>query len=66
MQSKTYIIILMVIIALILTFHANIFGQNKEFLEAKTNIIKPDNVNIDKGFSANTIISLDHFNYDHE
>ena len=47
MQSKTYIIILMVIIALILTFHANIFGQNKEFLEAKTYIVKPDNVNID-------------------
>ena len=47
MESKTYIIILMVIIALILTFHANIFGKNKEFLEAKTHIIKPDNVNID-------------------
>ena len=47
MLPKTYIIILMVIIALILTFHANIFGKNKEFLDAKTNIIKPDNVNIE-------------------
>lgn len=47
MEPKTYIIILMVIIAIILTFQANIFGQNKEFFDAKINIIKPDNVNID-------------------
>ena len=47
MQIKTYIIITMFLIVFIITYHANIFGKHKEFFDAKTGIIKPNNANID-------------------
>ena len=47
MQPKTYIIIIMICIVIILTYHANIFKSTKEFLTAQNTIVKPDNVNID-------------------
>ncbi len=47
MHPKTYIIIIMLIIVLILTYHANIFKSTKEFLTAQNTIIKPDNTNVD-------------------
>jgi hypothetical protein len=47
MHPKTYIIIIMIIVVLILTYHANIFKSTKEFLTAQNTIIKPDNTNID-------------------
>jgi hypothetical protein len=47
MHPKTYIIIIMLIVVLILTYHANIFKSTKEFLTAQNTIIKPDNTNVD-------------------
>ena len=47
MHPKTYIIIIMLIVVLILTYHANIFKSTKEFLTAQNTIVKPDNTNID-------------------
>ncbi len=37
----------MVIVVLILTYHANVFKSTKEFLTAQNTIIKPDTTNID-------------------
>lgn len=47
MQTKTYIIIVMIIVLFILTYQSNIFNKQKEQLDATNNIIKPDNTNID-------------------
>jgi len=47
MEPKTYIILLMFIILIIIAYNANIFGQKKEIFDAHNKIIKPDNTNID-------------------
>ena len=47
MHPKTYIILIMIIIVIILTYHANIFKNTKEFLTAQDTIIKPNNTDID-------------------
>jgi len=47
MHPKTYIILIMIIIVMILTYHANIFKLNKELLTAQNTIPKPNDKNID-------------------
>lgn len=47
METKTYIIIIMIIIVFMLTFYVIIFGRNRDLVDAKKNIIKADNTNID-------------------
>jgi hypothetical protein len=47
MQTKTYIVILIFLVVFIITYYANFFKDKKELLNAKINIIKPDNTNID-------------------
>jgi hypothetical protein len=44
---KIYIIIAMILILIILIYHANIFGNKKELFDSKENIIKPVYKNID-------------------
>jgi DNA primase catalytic subunit len=47
MIPKIYIIIAMILILLILMYHANIFGKKKELYDSKKNIIIPNYENID-------------------
>lgn len=47
MIPKIYIIIAMILILLILIYHANIFGKKKELFDSKKNIITPSYKNID-------------------
>ena len=47
MHPKTYIVIIMIFVIFILTYHANIFKSTKEYLTAQNTIIKPNNENID-------------------
>lgn len=47
MEPKTYIILLMFLILIIMIYNANIFGKKKEIFDSHNKIIKPDNANID-------------------
>jgi superfamily I DNA/RNA helicase len=47
MITKTYIIISMILILLILIYHANIFGKQKELFESKQNILRSEYYNVD-------------------
>ena len=47
MIPKTYIIIAMILILLILIYHANIFGKQKELFESKKNILQSEYYNVD-------------------
>jgi hypothetical protein len=47
MQPKTYIVIVIILIVVVLTYHANIFGLKKELFTAQSNIVVPNNTNID-------------------
>jgi predicted PurR-regulated permease PerM len=47
MLQKTYIIIVMILILIILTYHANVFGKKKELIDSSNDIIKPKYDNID-------------------
>jgi hypothetical protein len=47
MHTKTYIVILILLVVFIITYYANYFKEKKEFLDAQVNIIKPNNTNID-------------------
>lgn len=47
MEPKTYIILIMFLILIIIAYNANIFSHKNEIFDAHNKIIKPDNTNID-------------------